>query len=86
MNSKRLSRYNYLKIKNNLKFKNNVITVGSVGLGYEYGDYFINYILNLAFPELTIKYENSENCDLIIYTHFTSDQDFWNKTPKPYLL
>jgi len=64
----------------------NVITVGSVGFGYEFGEYFINYILNLAFPKLTIKYDNSENCDLIIYTHFTRNQDFWNKTKKPYLL
>ena len=64
----------------------NVITVGSVGFGYEFGEYFVNYILNLAFPKFTIKYDNSENCDLIIYTHFTRDQDFWNKNEKPYLL
>lgn len=64
----------------------NVITVGSVGFGYEFGEYFVNYILNLAFPKVTIKYDNSEKCDLIIYTHFTQNQDFWNKIDKPYLL
>lgn len=64
----------------------NVITVGSVGYGYEFGEYFVNYVLNLAFPKLSINYDNSENCDLIIYTHFTRNQDFWNKNKKPYLL
>ena len=33
-----------------------------------------------------VQYDNSENCDLIIYTHFTRNQDFWNKNEKPYLL
>ena len=74
---------NYLQYDESDK---NVITVGSVGFGYEFGKYFVNYILNLTFPNSTIKYENSENCDLIIYTHFTRNQDFWNKNEKPYLM
>ena len=74
---------NYLQDHEN---KNNTITVGSVGFGYEFGEYFIKYILNLAFPNFEIKYENSEKCYLIVYTHFTRKQDFWNKSDKPYLL
>lgn len=78
--------YNPIHLNPLLESNKNVITVGSVGFGYEFGEYFVNYILNLAFPKFTIKYDNSENCDLIIYTHFTRNQDFWNKNKKPYLL
>lgn len=67
-------------------FANKVITVGSVGFGYEFGEFFIRYILSLTFPNFTINYNNSEDCDLIIYTHFTQKQYFWNKSSKPYLL
>ena len=62
------------------------IKIGSVGCGYEMGNYLIDYIFSLAYPERKIIYENSEDCDVIIYTHFTRKEVFWNKDPKPFIL
>ena len=73
---------NYLE-SHELKKK---LIVGSVGFGFEFGEYLIKYILQMAYPKCEIEYKNSEDCDLIIYTHFTRNQDYWNKTNKPFIL
>lgn len=74
---------NYLEINEK---KVNSISIGSVGGGYSMSSYFINYIFNLSYPNKILIQENSEDADVIIYTHFTRFEDFWNNTSKPFLL
>ena len=62
------------------------IKLGSVGYGYRYSTYFINYILNLAYPEIKVIFENSEDCQVICFTHFLNLEGSWNKTKKPFIL
>ena len=46
------------------------IIIGSEGMGYHFSKYFIDYILNLTFPNINISQSNTDNCELIIYTHY----------------
>jgi GR25 family glycosyltransferase involved in LPS biosynthesis len=62
------------------------IKIGSVGNGYHFSTYFINYVLNLTYPGIKVNFENSEDCHAICLTHFTRVEDYWNKTNKPFIL
>ena len=64
----------------------NTIIVGSEGMGYAFSEYFIKYILNLTYPNKRVIHKNTDDCDLMIFTHFTRGEQMWNKQKKPYIL
>jgi len=64
----------------------NKIIIGSEGMGYHFSKYFIEYIIDLSFPNIDISHNNTNDSNLIIYTHFTNAEMEWNKQKKPYIL
>ena len=55
-------------------------------MGYQFGSYLIDYLLSLSYPYKKVTFTNSEECDVIIYTHFTRKQELWNQHPKPFIV
>ena len=62
------------------------IIIGSEGKGYEFSPDFVKYVLRLAFPNKILVFENSPKCDLVVLSHFTYIDRYWNKQSKPYLV
>ena len=76
---------NYLD-KIPIRSSTDIIKIGSIGNGYHFSTYFMKYIFNLAYPGKKLQFSNTEDCNVICFTHFTRIENYWNKTPKPFIL
>jgi hypothetical protein len=66
----------------NLNDKKKII-VGSEGMGI-WGKKFLTFFLKkLGFSD--IEYKNSDECDIIISSHFFSQENKWNNKNKIYI-
>lgn len=73
------------KIKEPFNNKNTII-IGSEGNGVPYAKIPMEYFIKLAYPVITIIYENNDNADLIIYSQYLNHEQLYNKKQKPYIL
>lgn len=65
--------------------ENNTIIIGSEGSGYLYSYFFINYLINLYNPNISIIFKNNENVDIIICSHHYNHEKEWNNINKKYI-
>ena len=65
--------------------KENTIIIGSEGSGYTYSYFFINYLINLYNPNISIIFKNNANVDIIICSHYYQHEKEWNVNNKKYI-
>tara|TARA_Y100000389_G_scaffold115627_1_gene112754 strand:+ start:29570 stop:30721 length:1152 start_codon:yes stop_codon:yes gene_type:complete len=65
--------------------ENNTIIIGSEGCGYTYSYFFINYLINLYNPNISIIFKNNSNVDIIICSHYYEHEKEWNVNNKKYI-
>lgn len=63
----------------------NKIIVGSEGKG-DWSSKLTNYLLKLAYPNMEIEWKNTEDCDIIIRSHFFNIEKQWTNKKIPYIL
>lgn len=64
---------------------NNTIIIGSEGCGYSYSYFFINYLIYLYNPNISIIFKNNANVDIIICSHYYEHEKEWNVNNKKYI-
>lgn len=69
----------------NTNIKKQQIIVSSEGNGLKWGKKVIDFIIKKAFPETTVIYEMSLDCDVIVLSHFINEEALWNKQYKKYI-
>lgn len=68
-----------------MKNYENLTIIGSEGMG-RWGSRIINSLISKINNNRKIIYENVENCNFIVKSHFNRDEPLWNNCKKPYLL
>ena len=60
------------------------IKIGSEGMG-SWGSKIVDYLLKLIYPDIEILWENNEDCDIIVKSHFYNTERKWTNMKKPYI-